>query len=124
MTDPSRFAARLKELRERAGLTQGELAQRAGLTKDGVAHLEQGRREPSWSTVLALGDALSVGCQAFTEEPSPRPQAKPGRPPKATPAPELNTDQAPRLEKPGDSPAPQRKPTRRKPPRPRGGSRR
>jgi predicted transcriptional regulator len=32
----------------RVGLTQAQLADRAGLTKDGVAHLEQGPREPGF----------------------------------------------------------------------------
>src|SRR5947209_2365356 len=85
MADASTFAPRLKELRERAGLTQKELAERAGLTKDGIAHLEQGRREPGWATVLALANALGVSCQAFAEEPAPRSGSGRGRPRKAAP---------------------------------------
>jgi transcriptional regulator with XRE-family HTH domain len=63
--NPERFAGRLRELRVAKGWTQGELAERAGLTKAGVANLEQGRREPSWSTVLALAEALVVSCDDF-----------------------------------------------------------
>jgi transcriptional regulator with XRE-family HTH domain len=66
--EPTGFASRLKELRENAGLTQDELAQRAGLYKFSVAKLEQGVREPVWSTVLALARALGVNCLAFTDE--------------------------------------------------------
>ena len=66
-TEPTGFASRLKELRESASLTQDELATRAGLYKFSVAKLEQGVREPVWSTVLALAKALGVNCLAFTE---------------------------------------------------------
>lgn len=78
-----RFAARLRELREEAGLSRKELAERAGMKSEaGIRDLEQGRRSPSWETVLALAAALGVDCTAFTQEPSseaaePR---KPGRP--------------------------------------------
>ena len=84
-TEPTGFANRLKELRENAGLTQDELAQRAGLYKFSVAKLEQGVREPVWSTVLALATALGVTCLAFVEG-NESEQATPkrgrGRPPK------------------------------------------
>lgn len=80
------FAGRLKELREAAGMTQGELANKAGLTLDGLGQLERGRRQPSWETVCRLADALGVSTEAFRAEPSaegaePR---KAGRPRKAT----------------------------------------
>src|SRR5580658_4104913 len=74
------FAGRLKELREAAGLTQERLAHQAGLTKDGVAQLEQGRREPTWATVLALAGALGVSCEAFTAKPATVSEPKRGRP--------------------------------------------
>src|SRR5437868_5629281 len=77
------FAGRLKELRVAAGLTQEALAERAKMSKAGIADLEQGRREPSWATVIALAEALSVTCQAFLEKPSqPTTETKRGRPPK------------------------------------------
>ena len=80
------FASRLRELRNAAGLTQPELAERAGLTKDGIAHLEQGRRSPSWETVCALCKALGVDPNAFTVEPGPdTPSPQRGRPRKAEP---------------------------------------
>jgi transcriptional regulator with XRE-family HTH domain len=62
------FANRLRQLREEAGLTQAALAERAGLHLHGLTKLEQGDREPAWSTVLALAEALGVGCQAFVDE--------------------------------------------------------
>ncbi|WP_448616249.1 ATP-binding protein [Modestobacter sp. URMC 112] len=59
---PGEFAARLRSLRERAVLTQEELADRAGLTAKAVGALERGeRRRPQPHTLRALGDALGLG---------------------------------------------------------------
>jgi transcriptional regulator with XRE-family HTH domain len=77
------FGLRLKELREKAGLTQPQLADKAGLSKGGIANIEQGIREPAWRTIQALATALGVSLEAFQEPPSA--DAKPrsrGRPPK------------------------------------------
>ncbi len=55
------FGARLRQLREAAGLTQEELALRAGLSSDAVSKLERGqRRRPYPHTVRALADALNL----------------------------------------------------------------
>jgi transcriptional regulator with XRE-family HTH domain len=78
------FAGRLKELREQAGLTQQALADKAQLSKAGIADLEQGRREPSWATAVALAAALGVECTAFLQEPAARPEMGRGRPRKPT----------------------------------------
>src|SRR5262245_25293212 len=80
MTTEDGFAARLKELREQAGLTQQALADAAGMHRFGVAKLEQGLREPSWGTVKALCQALGVSCEAFNQEAAARPPTSPGRP--------------------------------------------
>ena len=81
----ARFARRLRELREQAGLTQQQLGERAGMHKLTVAKLEQGIREPSWATVQALADALGVSCDAFRQEPGPAPEPQRGRPRKTAP---------------------------------------
>jgi putative transcriptional regulator len=70
------FAARLREQRTAAGLTQAELAERAGMHLHGVTKLEQGDREPSWATVQALARALGVSCAAFEDAPAEVPPAK------------------------------------------------
>ena len=55
------FGARLRRLRESAGLTQEELASRAGLAAKAVGALERGeRKRPYPHTVRALADALSL----------------------------------------------------------------
>jgi transcriptional regulator with XRE-family HTH domain len=85
----SHFGARLKELREAAGLSQKELAERAGLAQASVSNWEQNLREPSWSNVAALAAALGVCTDAFLQEPAPRPEVGRGRPtkPQAEPVP-------------------------------------
>jgi transcriptional regulator with XRE-family HTH domain len=82
------FASRLKDLREAAGLTQGELAQRAGVTTDAISRLERGDRKPTWETVLSLAKVLGVRSTAFEgsegdggQETPPTPEPRrPGRP--------------------------------------------
>jgi predicted ATPase/DNA-binding XRE family transcriptional regulator len=55
------FAEQLRHYRERAGLTQEELAAKAGLTAKAISALERGeRRSPYPQTVRALADALSL----------------------------------------------------------------
>jgi predicted ATPase/DNA-binding XRE family transcriptional regulator len=55
------FGARLRRLREAAGLTQEELAQRASLTAKGISDLERGaRNRPYPHTVRSLADALEL----------------------------------------------------------------
>ncbi len=78
-----RFAGRLRELREQAGLTQEQLADKAGLTKWGITDLERGRRSPTWETVLVLCQALGVECTAFTQEPEMASKRGRGRPRKS-----------------------------------------
>jgi transcriptional regulator with XRE-family HTH domain len=63
------FGPRLRELRLSADLTQGQLAAKAGLTETAVGYLERGLREPTWSTVIALADALGVKCGEFQKSP-------------------------------------------------------
>ena len=55
------FGAKLKTLREAAGLTQEELASRAGVSAKAVSALERGdRKRPYPHTVRSLADALSL----------------------------------------------------------------
>ena len=55
------FGARLRHLREAAGLTQEELAFRAQLSSDAVSRLERGQRKhPYPHTVRALAEALNL----------------------------------------------------------------
>jgi transcriptional regulator with XRE-family HTH domain len=59
--DPGPFGARLRQLREAAGLTQEELAWRAGLSTKAISMLERGeRKHPYPHTVRSLADALKL----------------------------------------------------------------
>ena len=65
------FAELLRSLRERAGLTQEELAARAGLTSHAVSSLERGtRKRPYPHTVRALAEVMGTDltelCAALT----------------------------------------------------------
>jgi len=93
------FAERLRNLRERAGVSQYRLAQQTGLTKQAISRLEsEPNREPTWSTVQLLAAALGVSCEEFLDpavservDAAP-PPGKRGRPPKATPTTPPATD--------------------------------
>ena len=87
MREPGDFAVLLRRHRERAALTQDELAQRAGLTVNAVGALERGeRRRPYPHTVRALSDALGLDDASRLElteaaRPSPEvPSASPTAP--------------------------------------------
>ncbi len=57
----SAFGQSLRRFRERAGLTQEELAERAGLTAHGISALERGvRRRPYPHTIRMLAEALGL----------------------------------------------------------------
>jgi predicted ATPase/transcriptional regulator with XRE-family HTH domain len=55
------FGARLRRLRDAAGLTQEELAAKAGLTARGISDLERGvRKRPYPHTVRSISEALNL----------------------------------------------------------------
>ena len=82
------LAARLKELREAAGLTQIELSQKAGLKPFKVRDIEQGKAGAKWEDIEAIADALGVSIGTFREASlEPQEKAGPGRPPKRSAGP-------------------------------------
>jgi transcriptional regulator with XRE-family HTH domain len=62
-----RFARRLREARQHAGITQAALATRAKLARPYVTQLEAGVREPSVVTVMTLAKALRVSVAVLLE---------------------------------------------------------
>ena len=68
------MGARIAALRRHAGLSQAELAQRLQISASAMGMYEQGRREPSADTLVALARELRVstdyllGC---TDDPAP-----------------------------------------------------
>ncbi len=84
MADATWFGGRLRELREAAGLGRKDLAAKAGLQSEaGIRDLEQGRRKPTWETVLALCSALGAEPNDFAQPPAQREPPARGRPKKA-----------------------------------------
>ena len=55
-----RMAMRLKQLRERRGLSQAALAEKAHLSRPFIARLETSRQDPTLSTLEKLAKALRV----------------------------------------------------------------
>lgn len=63
------YGATLRAARERAGLTQAELARRAGVAPNTVARLERGEMEPRPATKAVLDSALRrLGITVHKEE--------------------------------------------------------
>jgi transcriptional regulator with XRE-family HTH domain len=54
------MARRLREEREKAGMSQIELSYLAGLSQNQVHYIETGRRKPNLYTVLKLCQALRI----------------------------------------------------------------
>ena len=50
----------VRGMRERAGLTQRELAERLGTTQPAVSRWERGREEPRWSSLTAIARACGL----------------------------------------------------------------
>ncbi len=71
------FKQVLKQLRERAGLNQAELAKRLGVDQGSVSRWENGRSEPSISMAVPLATALGVPVEALIGEPPAKPARKP-----------------------------------------------
>jgi transcriptional regulator with XRE-family HTH domain len=60
VTLKAQFMSNLKELREMRGLSQEKLAERVGVSLTFIAHIEGGRKSPSFETMELLGQALGV----------------------------------------------------------------
>jgi transcriptional regulator with XRE-family HTH domain len=63
----AKFGERLRELREKAGMTQEGLARAANMPVGNVRNYEQGVREPLWAGLFRLAAALGVSCEAFAD---------------------------------------------------------
>jgi transcriptional regulator with XRE-family HTH domain len=59
------FAEKLKQLREKAGLTQAALARASGRSLGAVRDYEQGNREPTLKAAVKLSEALGVSVEVF-----------------------------------------------------------
>lgn len=58
--DGRSLGARIRELRQYAGITQAELSRRTGIHRPNIARVEAGRHTPSLETISRLAEALGV----------------------------------------------------------------
>lgn len=71
------LGARIAVLRREAGWSQGELARMIGVSTSAVGMYEQGRREPSADTLVALARTFGVTLDyLLTGKPAPQEQKK------------------------------------------------
>src|SRR5205807_485434 len=67
------FGVRLRELREKAGLSQSGLAEGAGVPIDSIQNWEQGRTRPRIEALGKLARALGVTVDELLQEQDERP---------------------------------------------------
>jgi transcriptional regulator with XRE-family HTH domain len=75
------FGARLRQLRQEAGLTQEAVAQAANVPLPTLRNWERDRREPLASAVAALARALGVSADRLLGLEAPSPAATSAEPP-------------------------------------------
>lgn len=63
--EPGRVGKAIREVREKRGLTQGELSRKAGLGKGHLSTIESGKGDPSVATVRLLAQALEVSIDSL-----------------------------------------------------------
>jgi transcriptional regulator with XRE-family HTH domain len=62
------FADVLRQLRERAGLSQEALADKSGLDRTYISLLERAQRQPTLKTLARLADALGISLAALSKK--------------------------------------------------------
>lgn len=65
--EPLRIGARVRALRNQAGLKQAELAEAVGIAPESMSRIERGRLGPSTALVKKLADAIGVEAGALFE---------------------------------------------------------
>ena len=56
------LGSRIRQARDRAGLTQEQLAERIGVSRTAIARYESGEIEPKLHNLAAIAVALNVSC--------------------------------------------------------------
>jgi transcriptional regulator with XRE-family HTH domain len=61
----AKFGERVRELRQKQGLTQAELSERSGFPQGRISEIESGMRVPTLVTILRLAVALECSPSAL-----------------------------------------------------------
>ncbi|MBT1700282.1 helix-turn-helix domain-containing protein [Fulvivirgaceae bacterium PWU4] len=64
----ARFGELLKELRNKKGLTQEELATDCGLDRTYISMLERGLRQPTLTTLFKIAEVLNVSPSSIVKQ--------------------------------------------------------
>jgi transcriptional regulator with XRE-family HTH domain len=86
------WGKRLRQLRERAGLTQAQASDRAGISPRTWENWESGHRVPDTAWLVSLADVLAASLDELLrnlgEPDAPRPPGRPRKAPDGSPAPD------------------------------------
>lgn len=77
MTTREKIAARIKQMRQRAGLSQSQLARQVGVERQQVASWENARNKPNEESLLLLSKVLHTSISFLfgeTDDPRPAPE--------------------------------------------------
>lgn len=55
----------IAEIRKDRGMSQAQLASKLNISKQAISNYEQGKREPDYTTLEAIGDVLNAPMSAF-----------------------------------------------------------
>jgi transcriptional regulator with XRE-family HTH domain len=85
LMEPAELGARIRELREAAGLSQAELAERLGIAQNSLSNWERGNRQPSFADIVRVAESLAVPISDFVVRPKqatlkPRGRGRPKKP--------------------------------------------
>lgn len=61
------FGEKMRELRDRVGFTEAQLAEQSGVPLGSIHHYGRDSRQPNFGAVVRIAKALGVTCEAFAE---------------------------------------------------------
>ena len=62
------YGARIKEIREKAGMTQAKLSERSGISQEHISRIENGKFTPNLSTIASIANALNLTLNELLKE--------------------------------------------------------
>lgn len=66
--DAIRFGRNVRKFRERAEMTQSELAHKLGVSENYIGYIENGRKEPSLKTAVIMAEELHTTLDELVAE--------------------------------------------------------